>query len=64
VTDIKYPKGHSKIPLDDAEVEQKFRGMFREFGSESQCESALNGLWNFDRASDVGDVLRLFVKHP
>ena len=62
VTDIRYPKGHNKSPLDDAEVERKFHGMFREFGSASQCAAALDGLWNFDRASDVGDVLRLFVK--
>ncbi len=62
VTNIRYPKGHNMSPLSDAEVEQKFRGMFREYGSTSQCASALDGLWNFERARDVADVLKLFEK--
>ena len=61
VTEVRYPKGHINNPMDDAEVAAKFRGMFRDFGNERQCEAALDGLWNFDRAKDIGDVLSLFI---
>lgn len=61
-TEVRYPKGHIKDPLSDAELENKFRGMFREYGNESQCQAALDGLWKFDRAKNVGDVLKLFIK--
>ena len=60
--EVRYPKGHTKNPMDDVEVEQKFRNLFRERGDERQCERALQALWNFDGATDIGnDVLKLFV---
>ncbi|MBI4192589.1 MAG: MmgE/PrpD family protein [Betaproteobacteria bacterium] len=59
--EVRYPKGHAKNPMDDAEVEQKFRSLFREYGDERQCERALQGLWDFDRATDIGNVLKLFL---
>jgi 2-methylcitrate dehydratase len=64
VSDVKYPKGHNKSPLNDSEIERKFRGMFREFGSEEQCSAALDGLWKFEQARDVADVLKLFRTRP
>ena len=61
-TEVRYPKGHIKDPLSDAELETKFRGMFRDYGQENQCQAALDGLWNFDHAKNVGDVLKLFIR--
>ena len=63
-SEVKYPKGHARSPMHDAEVEQKFRQLFGAFGTASQCDAALRALWDFDRARDVGpDVLdRLAIR--
>ena len=61
-TEVRYPKGHVKDPLSDAEIEQKFRSMFRGYGDERQCQSVLDALWKFDHAANVGDVLKPLVK--
>ena len=64
-TEVRYPKGHAKTPMDDAEVEQKFRDLFLHCGNEGQCDAALKALQNFDRASDVKrDVLQWFAIRP
>ena len=54
------PEERRSFSLSDAEIERKFRGMFRDFGSPAQCASALEGLWSVERAHDIGDVLKLF----
>lgn len=59
VTEARYPKGHINNPMDDKDLEAKFRDLFRAYGDESQCEAALRGLWNLEHANDIGDVLRL-----
>ena len=61
VTEVKYPKGHVHNAMDDKEVEEKFRVLFRDFGNKEQCERALEQLWRFDRSIDIGDVSRLFA---
>ena len=61
VTEIKHPKGHISNPMGDKELEAKFRDSFKAYGTDSQCEIALRGLWNIDRCADIGDVLKLFV---
>ncbi len=64
VAEVRYPKGHINNPMDDKEVEAKFRDMFRAYGDDSQCETALRELWNFERATDIGSLLRvLSVDH-
>src|SRR5687768_8049836 len=49
-SEVKYPKGHAKSPMQDVEVEQKFRQLFAAFGSAAQCDAALRALWELDRA--------------
>ncbi|MSP98105.1 MAG: MmgE/PrpD family protein [Betaproteobacteria bacterium] len=51
--EIEYPKGHSRNPMDDAQVEDKFRSMFSAVGGTDQCEQALRVLWNIDKAKDI-----------
>ena len=54
----KYPDGHARHPMTDAQVEAKFRAMCARHGSAAHCERILHGLWRFDQAGDVGrDVL-------
>jgi len=63
--EIRYPKGHAKNALTDAEVEAKFRELFAQCGNPAQCETALEALRNLDRAKDVGrDVLARLALRP
>lgn len=57
VAEVEHPKGHINNPMDDAELEAKFRDLFRGYGDEQQCTTALNKLWSFERAGDVTEVL-------
>ena len=59
--EVKSPKGDSTNPMDDKEVEAKFRSMYRGYGDEKQSRRILQSLWNFDRVQNVRDVLGLFV---
>jgi 2-methylcitrate dehydratase len=62
--EIKYPKGHAKNPMHDAEVEEKFRELFRGHGDEKLCAKILQGLWKFEHAADIGkDVIKLLAIH-
>jgi hypothetical protein len=55
-SESEHPEGHINNPFSDADLEAKFRGMFRAYGGESQCNTAVHGLWNMDSAADIGDV--------
>lgn len=57
--EVRYPKGHARNPLSDAELNIKFRRIFEEQGRAAQCEAALQALWAFDQAKNVGDVFAL-----
>ena len=64
-SEVRYPKGHAKSPMQDAEVEQKFRQLFAAFGSAAQCDAVLRALWETDRARDVGaDVIDRLAIRP
>ncbi len=57
--EVRYPKGHARNPLSDAELNNKFRRIFKEQGRTAQCDAALQALWAVDKAGDIGDVLGL-----
>ncbi len=52
--EVEYPMGHSRNPMSDAQIEQKFRAMFATVGGMEQCTAALHVLWNIDHAGDIG----------
>jgi len=58
VAEVRYPRGHIELPLDDDDINDKFRNFYRGYDTAERCENALRGLWAFDRATDVGSVLR------
>lgn len=60
--EVRFPRGHSRNPVDDAELEEKFRTLFRGYGDEAQCDAALRALWEVDRADDIGQVLQLLIR--
>ena len=54
----KYPDGHAKNPMTDAQIEAKFRRMFQRHRRAAHCEEMLGRLWRFEQSADVGsDVL-------
>lgn len=58
--ELKYPDGHAKKPMSDAQVESKFRAMFAKRNSAAHCEQLLQRLWQLEQCADVGrDVLAL-----
>jgi 2-methylcitrate dehydratase len=60
VAENRYPKGHVKNPMSDAEIEGKFRDLFRAYGSDRSCRDALDGLWRLERLTDIGQVANFF----
>jgi 2-methylcitrate dehydratase len=62
MTEVRYPTGHARNPMNDAEVEKKFRGLFLTCGNASQCDEILKALWALDEVDDfAGEVLRLLA---
>jgi 2-methylcitrate dehydratase PrpD len=62
--EVRFPRGHSESPVDDAGLEKKFRALFRDYGDTRQCDVALRALWDVDQASDIAHVLRPLVRTP
>jgi 2-methylcitrate dehydratase len=60
-SEAKHPKGHIENPLTDADLELKFRELFRGYGSDDQCAQALRLLSEFESAPDVGALLKAFI---
>ncbi|MDA0263480.1 MAG: MmgE/PrpD family protein [Chloroflexi bacterium] len=51
-----YSKGHKNNPLDDQELEAKFRGFASGVLSEAQCSQVLETIWTIDNATDLDDL--------
>ncbi len=62
VNEVRNPKGHISNPLDDADIEQKFRDCFEGYGSIDQCTAALRGLWDLERCSNISEAMKLFSR--
>ncbi len=63
--EVRYPKGHARNPMNDGDVEQKFRDMFQDHGDAAQCEKALQMLRSFEHVTDVkSGMIELFAIRP
>ena len=51
-----YSKGHKNNPLDDKELEGKFRSFASGVLSDMQCEDVLRTIWAIDEATDMNDL--------
>lgn len=60
VREVTFPRGHAGNPMTDAEVEKKFRALAEPVLSQARIAEALGRLWNLDRETRIGDVLKLF----
>ena len=59
-----FSKGHKNNPLDDQELEAKFRSFASGVLSERQCDQILETIWNVDEASDMDDLFDGLVVSP
>ncbi|MBI3330146.1 MAG: MmgE/PrpD family protein [Nitrospinae bacterium] len=53
VAETVYPKGHQRNPLQDAEVDAKFRHLSHAVLPEAQCRTALDLLWSFEHVPNL-----------
>ena len=56
-----YPKGHKQNPLDDSEVDAKFRSLALDEIGERPCERTLKILWTLDDASNMNQMFDSLV---
>ena len=62
VAEMRYPKGHEKNPMSDAEIERKFFELSADRLSAEQCEKLLRMLWQLERVEDVRAVTALLSR--
>ncbi len=48
VAETAYPKGHRCSPMDDSEVEAKFRRLSADVLTSGQCDQALQLIWSLE----------------
>ena len=53
VKEFKYPRGHARTPMADAEVEAKFFDMSRRRLGDARCKALLEAVRNLERSGDV-----------
>lgn len=61
VNEVTFPRGHAKNPMNDQEVEVKFHALADPVLPAGQISQALDRLWNLDKETDIGSVLKLFA---
>ncbi len=58
-SEVAYHKGHYKDPLDDSEVEAKFRSLCDGRLSNARTSALLERLWNLDKVEEMEEILRV-----
>lgn len=61
VVEIRYPKGHEKSPMGDAEIESKFRDLCGGVLGKDGCSRALDTLWRVEGVDDSNKITALLV---
>ena len=56
---VEYHRGHSKNPMSDAEIEEKFRSLVGTQMPESQAGDLLKFIWTIDQAEDISALFPL-----
>lgn len=60
--EVRYPRGHARSAMTDAEVERKFRDLCGSRLGKRGCDAVLEAAWKLEEASDVGrDVVALLA---
>lgn len=59
--EVRYPLGHAKNPMKDADVERKFRAMAEKVMAPASVDSLLAALWKLDECGDISQIAALFA---
>lgn len=57
---VTYPLGHAGNPMNNEQIEAKFRPLAERVFDATQVDAQLKALWNFENAPSVRDVLLTF----
>ncbi|MBX2859727.1 MAG: MmgE/PrpD family protein [Vampirovibrio sp.] len=57
---VSAPLGHNKNPMQDADIEKKFRPMAEAVLPKPQVDKILDSLWKFESCQDIGSIMSLF----
>lgn len=60
--EIKYPLGHAHNPMQDKDIEAKFKILARRVFPETHIQRLLDALWNIENTTDIRPVLALFAE--
>jgi 2-methylcitrate dehydratase len=58
-SEVAYHKGHSKNPLSDSEVEDKFHSLTCDLLPPARARALLDRLWNLEEVTDISEVIRM-----
>ena len=58
-SEVSYPRGHSKNPMTDSELEHKFRSQTRGLLASALTDNILDHLWNLEKVDDIGQVIEM-----
>jgi 2-methylcitrate dehydratase len=58
---IAYPLGHNKNPMNDQDIEKKFRMQAGRVMSKDSMDNILDELWRIDTCEDVSEIMALFA---
>lgn len=61
VSEIRYPRGHEKSPMTDAEVEAKFHDFCAGLLGAEGCDRALKALWQLESMKDASVISALLM---
>ncbi len=59
---IAYPLGHNRNPMNDVDIEKKFRSLALRWMSEANAERILKALWNLENCTDISEIMALFAQ--
>jgi 2-methylcitrate dehydratase len=58
---VSYPLGHSRNPMNDVDIEQKFRPLALRWMSEQNVERLLKALWDIENCQNISEIMQLFA---
>ena len=58
---VDYHKGHPKNPMNDNEVEEKFRKLTRKYLDKSRARRILDAVWSLEKSKDLARLVSLMT---
>jgi 2-methylcitrate dehydratase len=55
--DVRYPKGHARNPMSDAEIDEKFDYFVQPLLGYERSQRVLGTLWDFENVADISEVI-------